>query len=97
MPNGASSVSDVTISGRIAASSAAIIPPSDAPTTGHGSAPVASSASQNTVSQSRYSSGATKPDSPSNPPTDGTTISQPSASRARSAGETSGWPAIPHR
>ena len=41
MPNGASRLSDATISGRIAASSAAIIPPSDAPTTGHGSAPVA--------------------------------------------------------
>ena len=53
MPNGASSASAVTASGRSAARSAASIPPTEAPTTGHGSAPVASRASQTTVSQPR--------------------------------------------
>ena len=53
MPNGASSATPVTASGRSAASSAAIMPPTDAPITGQGSAPVASSASQNVVIQPR--------------------------------------------
>ena len=56
IPNGASSASLATTSGRIAASSAAIIPPTEAPTTSTGPsavAPVASIASQNTASQSR--------------------------------------------
>ena len=45
MPNGASRAAAVTASGRRAARSAASMPPSEAPTTGHGRAPVASSAS----------------------------------------------------
>ena len=54
MPNGASSARPVTASGRSAASSAAIIPPTEAPDRpGSGGAPVASIASQNVVSQSR--------------------------------------------
>ena len=97
MPNGAISPRAVTTSGRSAASSAAIIPPTEAPITGQGSAPVASSASQKVVIQPRWSSGGTKPETPSKPGTDGTTTSHPSASSARMAGDSSGCPAMPGR
>src|SRR3954463_13778098 len=97
MPNGASNASPVTTSGRSAASSAAIIPPSDAPTTGHGVAPVASMLSQNVVSQSMYSSRGWNPPTPSKPGTEGTMTSQPALSTARMAGDSSTLPATPNR
>src|SRR3954462_7996744 len=97
MPNGASNARPVTTSGRSAASSAAIMPPSDAPTTGQGVAPVASMLSQNVVSQARYSSQGWKPATQSKPGTGGTMIPQPAFAPARTAGDNSTSPAIPYR